>query len=221
MIGETMDLSGLSDADARKRYAFNLSLGDAKAVLKTSDGLQENPSAKGYPLQSQNEWGVGFDDTFEMRNSDKSPQDGALSFEEKNLASQQLAYDREDAAREWNDAAANPSPISVEQSRQAQNFVNSVFYNYDQSSIAGAKGDIREGLDRDQDGKFTNADLVQLAALDGDASTVTSRDFETALKPEVTVDLDGVDGTVASIKDGSFSQDMQTLLDSLGGDGAE
>ncbi|MGE0201703.1 MAG: hypothetical protein AB7P76_12135 [Candidatus Melainabacteria bacterium] len=172
--------------------SFSLRLDEAKKLLDSTDGMQANevPDWVQFPQRvpdrfGGNEWGVGFAEDFTFTSAVGGPKDGALSLAEKNMALHQLAYDKLPEARSWNDTAVNATPISQEKIQQASNFLGQIFWNNDARNpdtkqLIHRQGDIRGGLDVVNDQQFTEADLTVIAALDGDASNVTSTDFDIA-----------------------------------------
>ncbi len=153
---------------------FSMSRQHAENLFNSADGMQQNrnPDWAGFPQRTQNEWGVGFDQNYNFLAGEKRP-DGVLSFEEKGMAQQQLTWDSiPDGGPAYNDTGVNSNPISPEGIAPAREFLGNLF---------NGEGQLRPGIDSDGDGQFTMKDLIALAGRDGDASNITSRDFDKAL----------------------------------------
>lgn len=160
---------------------FQLSLTQVRNLINAADGMQPyaDPEWKDYPQRSANEFGSGFNNMFNFTAGVKGTADGALSFAEKGLASHQLAWDRL-YGRDENDATVNADPITTQNAKNGENFLNQIFWNDASTAPPGRAGTIRDGLDVDGDGKFTADDATVVAGYDGDASTLSSTDFDIA-----------------------------------------
>jgi len=173
--------------------AFNLTPTDVARLFDASDGLgpNTNPDWENYPNRAVNEWGVGFTNKFNFISGItyiKDPGDNFLSFEEKSLAATQLAWDRTQGAQ-YNDTAVNNDPISADRAQNAENFLNSLFWNDDSTAPAGKAGQLRDGLDSDGDGKLSLSELLKIAKLDGNPN-LTETDLQLAYQSGPTPVVD-------------------------------
>lgn len=182
---------------------FRLSLQEAQTLMNSADGMQPYANAdwKTFPQRSENTWGIGFSDSYEFTAGIKGQQDGVLSFEEKNLAAQQLTWDRTEGPNYHNNPSAdstakagnnpNSNPISASKAKNAQNFLGQVFWSMPGVGPSEQPGMIRQGLDRDNDGQFTMNDVQALARLDGDPD-LTEKDFDKAFDEYHTAKWDKI-----------------------------
>jgi len=160
--------------------SFNLTPTEVARLFDAVDGLSPNtnPDWQDYPNRAVNEWGIGFTNNLSFISGIsyiKDPGDDFLSFEERSLAISQLKWDRTEGAQ-YNDTAVNKDPISADRAQNAENFLNSLFWNDDGTVISGKVGQIRDGLDLDGDGKLSLAELNEIAQLDGDPN-LSDTDF--------------------------------------------
>ncbi len=163
--------------------SFNLNPTQLSNLFNAVDGMQKNsnPDWAQYPERSVNPWGIGFTNNFDFisgLNFVQDPGDGFLSFSEKGMAAHQLAWGS-NQGREYNDYSVNADPITVENAQIAETFLNSTFWNDDSTSPPGQAGQIREGLDLNNDGQLALDELQTIALLDGDEN-LTNNDFDIA-----------------------------------------
>jgi hypothetical protein len=157
--------SAAQTIDTDPETAFSLPIEIANQLLKSADGMQEDPNWPGYPKHSFNTWGVGFTNTgkFETDPSDKTDPNGALAFKEALLAASQLGWDMSAEAQDGNDDTINTDPVTPDLARQFRAFFASIFWNAPETSPPGQAGKLRPGADADGDGKFTAQDLLILS----------------------------------------------------------
>lgn len=102
-------------------FQFKLTPEQAAQLVKSADGMQGYVGQSGWEnfpqrKESENSWGVGFSDSFEFQNGIFGARDGALSFQEAQLAETQLLYDRQAETRQWDrdENKPNPDPIRID-----------------------------------------------------------------------------------------------------------
>jgi len=199
-IQKDVKVLGAKDAATDKKDQI-ISTEDAKKLIDGADGLVENsnPDWKSYPQRDaknpKDAWDVGFDKNYQLKDGKKGTKaedtDHALNFKEKQFAAEQLKYDNSKMARDYNkngqaknSSTINKNPISIDQANKAGTFLGNLFWNEDVKSenpkLAKTKGTLKEGLDTNNDNIFSKDELNTLAARDGDASSVSQKDFDLA-----------------------------------------
>lgn len=168
-------------------YSFKLSTQDAQTLLQSADGMRRNstPGLGDFPDKEGNQRNVAFDNKYQFNNGEKNPSDGKLDFAEQELAVNQLIFDKDEGSH-----VQVTDPITDDNAKNAANFIASVHtdrFNLDENEDEKdgiVAGELKPGLDTDNDNAFTKVDIALVATFDGNADEITTRDFEKAAMRE-------------------------------------
>ena len=159
---------------------FQLTLKQVETLFDAVDGMKpyDADAWKDYPeRETGSQYGVAFNNQLEFTKGVKNKQDGAISFEETGLATEQLGWDRSlgrTEASKSQDTWQNLDEISLELAEKVQTFLASLYWRNQNTAPPGRAGTLRDGLDADGDGNLTIKDIRKLSQ---DQKNITSDDF--------------------------------------------
>lgn len=161
---------------------FNLSVSEAGNLVNSAYGMKPYSPSTGwgtFPERNADQWGIAFrpnltinEDTFVKSKTPAANMPDStvgINYKEKGLAAQQLTWDMQ----------TTNDPSLKEKLANASSFINQLFWG---QIGADKEGQIREGLDTNNNGIFDKQDIKRIATLDGDSSNISNRDFDIAFE---------------------------------------
>lgn len=158
-------------------YPFKLQVKDAKQLLQSSDGLQASKDYPSFAARTGDTWSNGFDNNYKFKSATYGDKNKKYSYDEVHFSSQQLNWDALPDTKKDKD-----NPITAQRAKEGKTFLDQLYRGSEATSPPGKAGTLNRGIDRDNDGELTDKDIDEIAKLDGDASTISSKDFDIAFE---------------------------------------